>query len=277
MVLIKFVSALAAASMLLTAAADDTPTTTIKKPITTPTVTLRASALVEIGCYATGTPLENHGPYDFRSPGNCQLVCLQEGKAVMGLSDGVNCWCGDKIPAKEWQTDNSSCSTTCSGDDRWTCGGAGKLWIELTGNTRNEVETYTPSSSSVAPKTSAPATSAAPVVTASATPSAKPKEESKPNKAGIAAGVVVGIVGLAAILGGVWFFLRRRRQKQAEEDYRRNAANVDQFVAGGKLHTSNSSMNDSRIDPSFVDRRQSNGSIADNEDYSRRILKVTNV
>jgi hypothetical protein len=68
--------------------------------------------------------------------------------------------------------------------------------------------------------------------------------------------------------------MRRRRQKQAEEDYRRNAANIDQFVSGGKLHTSASSMNDSRIDPSFMDRRQSNGSIADNEDYSRRILKV---
>jgi hypothetical protein len=68
--------------------------------------------------------------------------------------------------------------------------------------------------------------------------------------------------------------LRRRRQKQAEEDYRRNAANIDNFVSGGKLHTSASSMNDSRIDPSFMDRRQSNGSIADNEDYSRRILKV---
>ena len=73
---------------------------------------------------------------------------------------------------------------------------------------------------------------------------------------------------------GVWFLLRRRRQHQAEEDYRRNAANVNAFVNGGKLHTSNSSMNDSRLDPSFVDRRQSNGSIADNEDYSRRILKV---
>jgi cell wall integrity and stress response component len=121
MVLIRFASALAAASILLTAAADDTPSTTIKNPITTPTVTLRASALVEIGCFATGTPLENHGPYDFRSPGNCQLVCLQENKNVMGLSDGVNCWCGDKIPAAEWKTDNSSCSTKCSGDDRWKC------------------------------------------------------------------------------------------------------------------------------------------------------------
>jgi len=87
--------------------------------------------------------------------------------------------------------------------------------------------------------------------------------------------VVVGIVGLSAIIAGAWFLMRRRRQKQAEDDYRRNAANVDNFVAGGKLHTSASSMNDSRIDPSFMDRRQSNGSIADNEDYSRRILKVS--
>jgi cell wall integrity and stress response component len=147
----------------------------------------------------------------------------------------------------------------------------------LTGNTRNRVDNIDPpisSSSSSKTPTAAP-TSAAPVVTPSSVQtSTVPKEESKPNTAGIAAGVVVGIVGLGAIMGGVWFFLRRRRQKQAEESYRRNAANVDQFVSGSKLHTSNSSMNDSRIDPSFMDRRQSNGSIADNEDYSRRILKV---
>jgi cell wall integrity and stress response component len=136
------------------------------------------------------------------------------------------------------------------------------------------VDTYKPeSSSSATPK--ATQSTAAPVNTPTATPSAAaPVEETKPNTAGIAAGVVVGIVGLAAICAGVWFFLRRRRQKQAEDDYRRNAANIDNFVSGGKLHTSASSMNDSRIDPSFMDRRQSNGSIADNEDYSRRILKV---
>jgi cell wall integrity and stress response component len=110
-------------------------------------------------------------------------------------------------------------------------------------------------------------------VRASATASAEAENsDNGPNKAGIAAGVVVGVVAIAAIIGGVWFFLRRRRQQQAEDDYRRNAANVNSFVNGGK--TSASSMNDSRLDPSFVDRRQSNGSIADNEDYSRRILKV---
>jgi cell wall integrity and stress response component len=149
------------------------------------------------------------------------------------------------------------------------------MWVVLTGNTLNRVDYFKPesSSSSSAKPTSAKATSAAPVQTPTSSPSSAPKqEESKPNTAGIAAGVVVGIVGLTAIIAGVWFFLRRRRQKQAEDDYRRNAHNIDSFVAGGK--TSASSMNDSRIDPSFMDRRQSNGSIADNEDYSRRILKV---
>lgn len=111
------------------------------------------------------------------------------------------------------------------------------------------------------------------VTSGSATPTDTPSDsDSKPNTAGIAAGVVVGVVGLASIIGGVFFFLRRRRQRQAEEDYRRNAAGVNDFISGGK--TTASSVNDSRIDPSFMDRRQSNGSIADNEDYSRRILKV---
>jgi cell wall integrity and stress response component len=283
MVLIRLASALAAASMLLaTASADDTTPTKIKNPITTPSVTLAAREQTEIGCFETGTPLENHGEYEFQSPGNCQLVCLELGKNVMGLSDGTNCWCGDKIPAEAWQTDNSSCSTTCGGIDEINCGGAAKLWVVLTGNTRNAVEHYEPpvsSSSSATPKPTSTAASSTSTVAASATasPTSAPPEDSKPNTIAIAVGVVVGILALAAILLGVWFLLRRRRQKQAEEDYRRNAANVNAFVNGGKLHTSNSSMNDSRLDPSFVDRRQSNGSIADNEDYSRRILKVTNV
>jgi cell wall integrity and stress response component len=120
MVLIRFASMLAAASMLLTAAAD-TPTTTIKNHITTPTVTKPASAMSSIGCFATGTPLENHGDYNFQSPGNCQLVCLQENKNVMGLSDGLNCWCGDMIPAQDWVVSNSTCDTTCGGDDTVHC------------------------------------------------------------------------------------------------------------------------------------------------------------
>lgn len=121
MVLIRLTSAIAAASMLLMAAADDTPTATVSNHIETPTVTLPASQISEIGCFETGTPLENHGDYLYQSPGNCQLICLEQKKNVMGLSDGENCWCGDLIPAKEWQTDNSTCDTTCSGDKTVRC------------------------------------------------------------------------------------------------------------------------------------------------------------
>jgi len=135
----------------------------------------------------------------------------------------------------------------------------------------NKVPNFKPDKSSSVSAKPSTTTSAAPSPTKSAPP---PPPDSKPNTVAVAVGVVVGVLALGAICFGVWFLLRRRRQKQAEEDYRRNAANVNTFVNGGKLHTSNSSMNDSRLDPSFLDRRQSNGSIADNEDYSRRILKV---
>ncbi|KAH6637613.1 hypothetical protein C7974DRAFT_144866 [Boeremia exigua] len=286
MVSFSFTSALAAAAMLMVASAQSSDdfwsTVTTPSAIASPTTTLPASAMSTIGCFETGTPLSNYGFYKYQSPGNCQLVCIENGKNVLGLANGVDCWCGDKIPAKDWQVDNSTCSTTCGGTDKELCGGANKLWVMLTGNTRNQVEYYDipvessssskKSSSSTAAATS---TSAAAIVSATPSASATSAPSSSPNTAGIAAGVVVGVVGLAAIIGGVWFFLRRRRQHQAEEDYRRNAAGVNDFINGGK--TSASSVNDSRIDPSFMDRRQSNGSIADNEDYSRRILKVTNV
>ncbi|KAH9880049.1 hypothetical protein J1614_002074 [Plenodomus biglobosus] len=284
MVYIRLASVLAAASLLLTAAAQDDTTaapssTVIKNPITTPTTTLPASAMTSVGCFETATPLENHGPYEFQTPGNCQLVCISLNKNVMALSDGENCWCGDQIPAEEWQTDNSTCTTPCRGDkENSDCGGAGAVWVVLTGQTLNRVPYFKPQSSSASVSSTRPPAAATSVVAApSSSATSSPSNDSKPNTIAIAVGVVVGVIGLAGVCFGVWFLLRRRRQKQAEEDYRRNAANVNAFVNGGKLHTSNSSMNDSRLDPSFVDRRQSNGSIADNEDYSRRILKVTNV
>lgn len=84
--------------------------------------------------------------------------------------------------------------------------------------------------------------------------------------------MVVGIVVLSAVAGGIIFFLRNRKRRAVEEEYHRN-------VAGGydaKLPTSSAgSVSDARLEPSvMMQRRQSDGSIADNQDYSRRILKV---
>ena len=94
---------------------------------------------------------------------------------------------------------------------------------------------------------------------------------SGPSKAGIAAGVVVGIVALSAIAGGIFFFLRNRKRRAVEEEYHRNLTGG----YGPKPPSTAGSMSDSRLEPSVMfQRRQSDGSIADNQDYSRRILKV---
>lgn len=91
-----------------------------------------------------------------------------------------------------------------------------------------------------------------------------------PNPAGIAAGVVVGILGMVGILAGAFFFYKRQKRKRAEEEYRR-AQDINSFVSAAKHPPSE----DSRWDGEYMaQRRYSNGSIADDEDYSRRILKV---
>lgn len=93
-----------------------------------------------------------------------------------------------------------------------------------------------------------------------------------PNKSGIAVGVVVGILAIFVIAGGLFFFLRNRKRRALEGDYHRNTTDAR---ARGAHPTSGSSMSDSRLEPSvMMQRRQSDGSIADNQDYSRRILKV---
>jgi cell wall integrity and stress response component len=97
------------------------------------------------------------------------------------------------------------------------------------------------------------------------------------SKAGIAAGVVVGLIAIAAIAGGAFIFFRNKQRREVEEEYRRNAA-ISEFTQGGKHPGSSaggSSFSDMRLDPAVMaQRRMSDGSIADNQDYSRRILKV---
>lgn len=68
--------------------------------------------------------------------------------------------------------------------------------------------------------------------------------------------------------------MRNKKRREVEEEYRRNAA-VNNFVTGGKSPVSSGgSFTDTRLDPTLANRRMSDGSIADNQDYSRKILKV---
>ena len=130
-------------------------------------------------------------------------------------------------------------------------------------------------SSASASSTKAPTSATtAPEKTHSATPtpSESASSEGGTNVAGIVAGVVVGVVVVACAIGGGFLYMRRKRNKEIEEEHRRNAA-VSAFV-GKSPGSSAGSMTDARLDPVMAQRRMSDGSIADNQDYSRRILRV---
>ena len=93
------------------------------------------------------------------------------------------------------------------------------------------------------------------------------KTRSSHNTAAIAAGVVIGVVGLAALGGAAFFFLRSRKQK--------TGAYGGGPTGGYGRDSHPPSMSDSRFDGEYMaQRRQSNGSIDDDHDFSRRILQV---
>lgn len=113
---------------------------------------------------------------------------------------------------------------------------------------------------------------AGPSPTSTGAPEGKESGSSSATKAGIAAGVAGG-VSICALAGGIFLFMRMRRRRAAEAEYERKA-DIDRFVRGHKP-SSASSLADSRLDPAAImQRRESDGSIMDNQDYSRRILKV---
>lgn len=106
------------------------------------------------------------------------------------------------------------------------------------------------------------------IVTAAAKSTSTGDDNSKgggTNTAAIAAGVVVGVVGVAALAGGGFFFYRSRKQK------------AEGGAGTSFSRDTHQQMSDSRFDGSYMaQRRQSNGSIDDDHDFSRRILQVTN-
>lgn len=246
------------------------------------------------GCYSSSSGLSYNTSYQFNTKGYCQTQCVPAGYNVQATTNKTDCWCGNSVPPSSSKVDDSYCNDSCAGYGTEMCGSAGAKYLSvyLTGlddsavSGASSASATSASSSSTTPSST---TSAKPsvvtvggqtiVVTASGSPTATVQSSSGgPSKAGIAAGVVVGIVAIAAIAGGIFLFVRNKRRREVEEEYRRNAA-VSNFIAGGKPPTSSggaSSFTDTRLDPVMAQRRMSDGSIADNQDYSRRILKVTN-
>ncbi|KAK3388584.1 hypothetical protein B0T20DRAFT_484158 [Sordaria brevicollis] len=220
------------------------------------------------------------------SSGLCERICKAADKKSFALANTNECWCGQSYPPLIYETDMKNCNFPCSLYAPDACGGMlsnGTLLYNVwnTGIGLNVMYlSPTVSTTSAAPSstgTVAPTSSSAGATepTPSSSESSAPDEEKKgkSNTAGIVAGTVVAVVVVLAIVGGVFLFMRRKRNKEIEDEHRRNAA-VNAFIGKPPSTSDGMSMADARLDPVLVQRRLSDGSIADNQDYSRRILRV---
>lgn len=205
------------------------------------------------------------------SSGICMKACVDLVKPVAAMGSAVECFCGSILPTKK--VDDKFCDITCPGINTEKCGSVDgtyiTVWLTGVGKVEKKKEVTTISTpTSTSKSTSSSSSSPSESASKTAEPTEEPKKKSSGvSKAGAAAGAVVGVLAFAAIVGGGILLYKRRRQQQVEEEYRRTLA-VQSF---GKKPEA-----DHRLEPVMLQRRASDGSIADNEDYSRRILKVTN-
>lgn len=67
------------------------------------------------GCYSSDQGLTYNNAYIYQSDGACQTACFPLGKAVMAMTGGDQCYCGDEMPPLSTKVDDSKCSATCVG------------------------------------------------------------------------------------------------------------------------------------------------------------------
>jgi cell wall integrity and stress response component len=150
-------------------------------------------------------------------------------------------------------------------------GGVGFLSVYLTGVGTldgNPASTILPNVTSA----SQTASSTVFVTTGQTTVTASPTGSSSTGSSGISggavAGIVIAILLIAGIAGATIFYIRRRRKAEYEKHessaFGSSPGSLSRPFAGI----------DSRLDPNMVQRPQSVGSLADDRDYSRKILRV---
>ena len=234
-----------------------------------------------LGCYSDSGPLTEFGDATFQTDGYCQVNCthLDPPAPVMAIVGGSTCYCGSELPPLDKEVSSDHCNSPCQGFGDKDCGGIGYWQVYLSGLTANVHNAPNSSSSSLSSTATGGASSSTAAIVTKAgetvfvtnpasTDAPQKSSSGGSNKVGIAVGVVVGVIGLAAIIGVVVFVVKRKRNREIEEEHRRNAAT--------SYAKSDKSANDARLDPSIYSHsRQSIGSIADERDFSRRILQVS--
>lgn len=244
------------------------------------------------GCFSSSANMTRQTDIDVNrnTDGYCNSeICAPRGYTVSAMR-ATDCFCGFVYPPEDDREDDEMCTEPCPGYPQKACGNINpRAWSVWNTGVSLDVGFYEPppesSSTAAAPTNSATNSAGSPPQesTTGAPSDGSNEDESNdggddgPNVVAIVAGIVGGVVAIAAVAAGFWFFLRRRRNAEIEEEHRRNAA-VNAFISGAKPPSSsgNISLTDSRLEPGLGVRRMSDGSIADNQDYSRKILRVTN-
>ena len=255
--------------------------------VPTASATNSPKAVQTLGCYTSlDNTFVNQGSYTFQTSGYCQIICTNQFKNVMATSQGSNCWCGDHIPAQSAITSNSSCNSPCNGYDQEDCGGDSAYTVYLSGlstdvdvdgsSSNSAKATPTSNGSSSSGESPSVITKAGQTIVVTASSTANSHSGGGTSKVGIAVGVVVGVLAIAAIIGGLVFVMKQRRKKAVEDEHKRMVANTE-FLRQKSGKSETSSTTDNRLDQAatFTHRRQSIGSIADENDFSRRILQVS--
>ncbi|RMZ82671.1 hypothetical protein DV738_g1442, partial [Chaetothyriales sp. CBS 135597] len=218
-----------------------------------------AGPIQTLDCYnAIPSDYDSKGSYTFQTSGYCQDQCA--GYSVMAITAGSTCYCANELPSDENKASSTNCNTPCQGFGTETCGGLHYYQLYLTGDGAPEANADpSATTSTIAIPSVVTASGTIVTVTASvAAPSTTAAESSAASDKSNGGGT-------------------RRRRLAIEEEHRRNAAAAAAAsgFAAGKSETS--SATDQRLDPaSSLHRRNSLGSIADEQDFSRRILQVRN-
>jgi cell wall integrity and stress response component len=84
---------------------------------------------------------------------------------------------------------------------------------------------------------------------------------------GAAAGIVIAVLLIVGGAAGAFFVMRRRRRRVYQKQY--EGSNF-----GSSPGTLGPYGTDQRLEPGMVQKRVSVGSLADEQDYSRKILRV---
>ncbi|KAH7322775.1 hypothetical protein B0I35DRAFT_476690 [Stachybotrys elegans] len=245
------------------------------------------------GCFKSNGNMKKFQPDPSKpdinvSTGNCIVRCKEEGFKVMAVHMN-DCLCGNNYPYENDRVDDDVCNFNCFQFPEEACGGERPAawgvynlgFIDVTYLEERSSTAPPPSSTGGSRSTTAPSSAETTTTSSDGSNGSDGSDDTQddeggPNVVAIAAGVVGGVVLVAAVAAGFWFYLRRKRNAEIEEEHRRNAA-VNAFISGSKPPSSSGlSISDSRLEPSLAHHRLSDGSIADNQDYSRKILRVIN-